>query len=489
LPFYQRVVAGRQRSVISYYAACLKYITFLLIAREVNMAKKLWGGRFSIPIDADFERFSRSIHYDIRLAEYDVLHSILHVKALYFEKLLTPEEKQILNAALQSLLADIRSNAFQADPAEEDIHSAVQNTLEKSVGALAHKLHTLRSRNDQIAFDVKLYCLTRSSILLQILENLTAAFAGLGKAYANAAFVGYTHTQRAQIIRFRDYCDAYAEMFGRDRLRLQDYPKHLRLQIGAGALAGSSVSAGSYKKALSELADEGILLQLKELSNAQDHVSDRDHVIELLSILNLIQMHISRFAADMILYSTAEFDYVDLPEAFCTGSSLMPHKKNADLLELLRGFSGKISGNLISLMMMMKGLPLTYNRDMQLDKEPLFESLDIVQEELELLLKFVPQITLKSETIRQALEDEQFYGVEIAEYLVHHGVAFKDAHDIVGKLIRFSADNKLLIRDIPPHRLAEFHESLSPQTLKKIMTPEHALKQRKSVSDTAGGKD
>ncbi|MDD3715767.1 MAG: argininosuccinate lyase [Candidatus Marinimicrobia bacterium] len=453
------------------------------------MAKKLWGGRFTSPINEDFESFSRSIHYDVRLAEYDVLHSIVHVKALYYEKLLTKDEKQSLNHALSSLLTEIRGGTFRADPDEEDIHSAVQNTLEKSVGPLALKLHTLRSRNDQIAFDVKFYCLTRAAALSVLLDDLCVSFEDLGKQYANVPFVGYTHTQRAQIIRFRDYCGAYAEMFRRDRTRLLDFPRHLSLQIGAGALTGSSLSAESYKKAVAELAEEGMLLQVRELRNAQDHVSDRDHVIELLSVLNIIQMHIGRFSADMILYSTAEFDYVDLPEAFCTGSSLMPHKKNADLMELLRGYSGRISGNLTELLVMMKGLPLTYNRDMQLDKEPLFESLDIVFEELRLLIKFVPGITLKSEKIRQALQDEHFYGVEIAEFLVHQGLAFKDAHDIVGRLIRYAGDAKIPIRDIAPRKLAEFHASLNPQSLKKIMTPEYALKQRRSVSEAPEGKD
>jgi argininosuccinate lyase len=446
------------------------------------MAKKLWGGRFTSLINKDFESFSRSIHYDVKLAEYDVLHSLLHVKALFNTKLITKEEKTQLQQALKFLLKEIRNGVFVADPDEEDIHSAVQNALERSVGNLALKLHTLRSRNDQIAFDMKLYCLTQAAGAGHKLDNVIRAFNELAAVHHDTPFVGYTHTQRAQIIRFGDYCRAYAEMFSRDRARLRDYPAHVRLQIGAGALAGSSIPFQNYEKAVKELAEEeGMILNIQPLNNAQEHVADRDHVVELLSALNLIQLHISRFSEDMILYSTAEFDYVNLPEAFCTGSSLMPHKKNADLLELLRGYSGRISGNLIELIVMLKGLPLTYNRDMQLDKEPLFESVEIVQQELDMLAQFVPGITLKSERIRVALNDEHLYGVEIAEYLVHNGVAFKKAHDIVGAMIRYAEDRNMMIRDIPEDKLREFHESLSPQSLKTVMTAEYALKQKQSI--------
>lgn len=449
------------------------------------MAKKLWGGRFTSPINEDFEAFSRSIHYDVTLAEYDVLHSLLHVKALFYSGLLQKEEKTELQKALQFLLKEIRNGVFVPDPDEEDIHSAVQNALERTVGDLALKLHTLRSRNDQIAFDVKLYCLARAAELTQFLDKLISAFESLAARHNETPFIGYTHTQRAQIIRFGDYCRAYAIMLRRDRVRLADYPRHVSLHIGAGALAGSSIPAANYEKALRELAkDEGIIVNLQPLENAQEHVADRDHVVELLSILSIIQVHLSRFAEDMILYSTAEFDYVDLPEAFCTGSSLMPHKKNADLLELIRGYSGRICGNLTELLIMMKGLPLTYNRDMQLDKEALFESAGIVQKELGMLTEFVPGITIKSDKVARALKDEHLYGVEIAEYLVHQGVAFKNAHDIVGKLIRYAEDRNTSVRDIPDDKLREFHHSLSSAALRRIMTPEYALKQKQSLRHT-----
>ncbi|MFO7841487.1 MAG: argininosuccinate lyase [Fidelibacterota bacterium] len=441
------------------------------------MAKKLWGGRFSKSMDAGFESFSRSIHYDKALAEFDVIHSILHVKALHNAGLINDTESRELRHALTALMQDIKEEKFSPDPGEEDIHSAVQNTLQKEVGDLALKLHTLRSRNDQIAFDVKLYSYRKALHMQRKIDELTAAYAELAEKYPHAPFIGYTHTQRAQVIRFPDHCYAYAEMFGRDGERLADYLKHVKIKIGAGALSGTSIPRSAYTDAIGEYDPEN-KLKISAADNSLDHVADRDFVIELLSICSIIQMHLSRFAEDMILYSTAEYDYIDLPEEFCTGSSLMPHKKNADLMELVRGATGNVYGDLLSLLVSMKGLPLAYNRDMQLDKEPLFRTADLVLSEIDQLSRFVPGITLKEDKIAEALEDEHLYGVEIAEYLVHQGAPFRKAHTIVGKLIRYSEDHKIPLREIPDRKLTEFHESLSGSILKKIMTPEYAIRSK-----------
>ncbi len=441
------------------------------------MAKKLWGGRFSTSTDADFEAFSRSIHYDAELAEYDVLHSVIHVRALRNAGLLSHTESKALLKALDALRRDIEAGAFRPDPREEDLHSAVQNLLREQVGDLALKLHTLRSRNDQIAFDIKLYCRKNALEMHEKLRMLSAAYGELAARYENTPFLGYTHTQRAQVIRFSDHCLAYAEMFGRDRKRLSDYREHVRPEIGAGALAGTSIPHASYAEAIRETDPEN-RLEITVSAAPLDHVSDRDAVIELLSICAILQTHISRFAEDMILYSTAEFDYLDLPEAFCTGSSLMPHKKNADLMELLRGSAGNVCGDLVSLLVTLKGLPLSYNRDMQLDKEPLFRTVKLVLAELDQLARFVPGIRLKEAVIAKALEDEHLYGVEIAEYLVHRDVPFKEAHDIVGGLIRYSETQHILIREIPDTELAAFHPALSQEKLRSIMTPEYVIDSR-----------
>ncbi len=444
------------------------------------MAKKLWGGRFTKPIDPKFETFSQSIQYDAVLAEYDVLHSILHVKALNKADLLTNDETESLLTALYELIKEVKNGDFSPNADEEDIHSAVQNILEERIGKLALKLHTLRSRNDQIAFDVKAYSFSSALNLWDSLSKLVKAYLQLAEKTKNEPFIGYTHTQRAQIILFSDYCRAYASMFDRDRERLEDYLKHTKVRIGAGALAGSSIPHEAYTEAIKD-EDPKDSLRMRVVENSLEHVADRDFAIELLSHASLIQMHLSRFAEDMVLYTTAEFDYIDLPEEFCTGSSLMPHKKNADLMELVRGHSGSVIGNLMALHVTMKGLPLTYNRDMQLDKEPLFRSVNILMDELDMLARMVPGIELKGKKIAKALEDEHLYGVEIAEYLVGQGVAFKKAHDIVGKLVRYSEDNLVMIKSIDDTVLKGFHPSLSQKELAAIMTPDYAVKQKRSI--------
>jgi argininosuccinate lyase len=364
---------------------------------------------------------------------------------------------------------------------EEDIHSQIQNTLERKVGAVAKKLHTLRSRNDQIAFDAKMYCYDESRHTADLLESVIESFKNASMTYATTPFVGYTHTQRAQVVSFGAYCGAYAEMFGRDLARLDDFVKHFRITIGAGALAGTSIPFSAYEKAAENFKKEtGI--DVVPVSNSLEHVADRDFAMEFLSILSILQMHISRFAEDIILYSTKEFDYLDLPEEFCTGSSLMPQKKNADFMELARGSTGRVYGAQITLMTLMKGLPLTYNRDMQFDKEPLFDAVATVQDLLEMLARFVAGIRVKDENVTAALSDELFYGVEIAEYLVNNGVPFATAHELVGKLIRYSEEHDVKMKEIDDAVLAkEFHHSLSKAALTKLMAPRAALANKRSV--------
>jgi argininosuccinate lyase len=445
------------------------------------MAKKLWGGRFTKPIDPAFERFSRSVHYDYKFAEYDLVHSLIHVNALFHAGFVTEDERAKLTEALSDLLEKLGTDEFEPDLSEEDIHSQIQNALEKKLGSTAKKLHTLRSRNDQIAFDAKMYCYDESQDTAVLLDAVIAAFREAAATHANEPFVGYTHTQRAQVISFGAYCGAYAEMFDRDRQRLTDFLTHFRITIGAGALAGSSIPFQAYEKAAATFAKEtGI--NVLPVTNSLEHVADRDFAMEFLSILSILQMHISRLAEDMILYSTKEFDYLDLPEEFCTGSSLMPHKKNADFMELARGATGRVYGAQLTLMTLMKGLPLTYNRDMQLDKEPLFDAVETVQDLLEMLARFVPGITVKEDNVAKALDDELFYGVEIAEYLVNHGVPFSTAHELVGKLIRHSEEHSVAMKAIDDSVLAkEFHPSLTRSALTKIMAPRAALANKRSI--------
>ncbi|MFH1460712.1 MAG: argininosuccinate lyase [Candidatus Omnitrophota bacterium] len=448
------------------------------------MAKKLWGGRFKKKIDSDFEEFSKSIHYDYKLARVDVFHSIIHTGALRGSKLLTKQESTKIVNALNSIIREIDNGKFKPNPRSEDIHTDIHNRLEKKIGKLAAKVHTLRSRNDQIAFNEKFYCLNEALNIRELLKNVINSFLFLIKRYDRHPFIGYTHTQRAQVILFSDYLFAYGQMLVRDSKRVKQFYDSLIPYIGAGALAGTALHKKEYFKAIDELFDYDQIIpgKVKSVENSLDNVSDRDFLIEFLGIISIIQMHLSRFAEDIILYSTQEYNYLDLPEEFCTGSSLMPHKKNPDFLELLRGYTGMIYGNQLALMTMMKGLPLTYNRDMQLDKQPLFSSVEIIKSELKIMAKFIKGIKLNQKIIENALLDESLYATELAEFLVFEGVAFGDAHNVVGKLIRYSEDKNIQIKKISDKILKTFHKKLTQKVLRKVMRASFAVASKKSIN-------
>lgn len=433
------------------------------------MAKKLWGGRFKKKIDKDFFEFQKSIHYDYRLAEYDICHSIVHVEALKEAGILTKNEAGKLTKGLVAILKGVRGGQFKPDPQSEDIHTDIQNKMEKKAGKLALKLHTLRSRNDQIVYDEKSYCAVEALKTAELLEGVIASLRYLSDRNKSASIPGYTHTQRAQVVSFKSYLGAFVYMFVRDRERLVQFEKKLIIYIGSGALKGTMLTK-SYNKALDEVMKTCQISPSNVAAsvNSPDSVSDRDFMVELLSFLAIIQTHLSRLAEDFILYSTKEFGYFDLPEEFCTGSSLMPHKKNPDFLELVRGYSGRINGNLVSLLTMMKGLPLTYNRDMQLDKEPLFSSVKIIKDELGILAKFIKEIKLNKKAVEKALEDEGLCATELAEYLVMKKVPFAQAHEIVGRLIRYCEDNNCKIKNMPEHLLKRFCAHLNKEAIKKI---------------------
>ena len=455
------------------------------------MSKKLWGGRFKENINEDFYQFQKSIQYDYRLVEYDIYHSIIHVGALMQVGILTSAEARKLIAALNDIFQDVKNNSFIPDPESEDIHTDIQNKVEGRVGKLASKLHTLRSRNDQVAFDEKWYCYKEGVYILGLINLLLDNLNHLGNRYRDVSIPGYTHTQRAQVVSFLNYTGAFFCMFERDFERLDAFLKKSSIYIGSGALAGSSIPRFAYSEAIKKFFGGTKLKFMQSKSgtvrNSLDNVASRDFVIELLSIMSIIQMHLSRMAEDFILYSTKEFGFFDLPEEYCTGSSLMPHKKNPDFLELVRGNTGKVYGNLMAVLTTMKAIPLTYNRDMQLDKEPLFSSVETIEDELKIMTELIKKIKLNEAHIAKVLDDEELYATELVEYMVHQGVAFSDAHSIIGKLIRYSEDNKVKIKDISDRALHKFHKSLNQKVVKKIMCPKHAITSKKSLPSKRAG--
>ncbi len=448
------------------------------------MAEKLWGGRFSKKTDERVEKFTRSIHFDYKLAKYDVFGSICHVQILKKMNFLNSEEAKRLDDALNEILENIKQKGIEWDKNCEDIHTNIQNKLKKKVGDLVLKLHTARSRNDQVVFATKFYCKDEISALTKEINELILAIIQLAKKNSDIIIPGFTHLQHAQPVYLEDYLDAYKAMLSRDSERLQYISNNIKITMGAGALAGTPIKSEFYNLKADEflkLTELDKSFNINSSTNSLDAVSDRDFVIEIISALSIIAMHLSRLSEDLIIWSTKEFDFIDIDDAFCTGSSLMPQKKNPDVLELVRGYAGRLYGNLVSVLVMMKGLPLSYNRDMQLDKEPLFDSFEIVQKELEVLSELFKNVTFKKENIDKQLEDECLYATDLADYLVQNKVPFKEAHHTIGRLIQYKLEKNTEIRSLDAETLKKFHPLLTPAVVKKIINPEYSVKSKKSV--------
>lgn len=447
------------------------------------MAKKLWGGRFSKKTDPLVEEFTKSIHYDYKLAEYDLLGSISHVAVLAKVGYLTSVEARKLLKGLHSLLEAVRKGYFKPDFSEEDIHTCIQNKLQKMTGALALKLHTARSRNDQVVFSTKLYCKMSIGDLQKDISRFLSAIGTLIKRN-DIVIPGFTHMQHAQPVYLKDYLGAYIKMLERDGHRLDSISKNLIISLGSGALAGTPITAKEYNlKAEEHIRKLGLdqSFNIQPTANSLDAVSDRDFVIEITSALSILAMHLSRLAEDLIIWSTREFDFVEIDEAYCTGSSLMPQKKNPDVLELIRGYTGRLYGNLVSVLTMMKGLPLTYNRDMQLDKEPLFNSFEIVSNELKVLTGLIKTLKFNKDKIKEQLKDEALYATDLVYCLVDKKIPFKEAHTIVGKLVRYSLDNDIQIKDMPEGLLKEFSGKFVREEIVRLFDPLVSVRSRRSA--------
>lgn len=390
----------------------------------------LWGGRFTQAADQRFKQFNDSLRFDYRLAEQDIIGSVAWSKALVTVNVLTQDEQQQLEAGLNALLDDVRENPEQILQSDaEDIHSWVEGKLIDKVGSLGKKLHTGRSRNDQVATDLKLWCKVQVEALLGATRELQQALVVTAEANQDAVMPGYTHLQRAQPVTFAHWCLAYVEMLARDESRLQDTLKRLDVSpLGCGALAGTA-----YEIDRQQLA--GWLGFASATRNSLDTVSDRDHVLELLSDAAIGMVHLSRFAEDMIFFNTGEAGFIELSDKVTSGSSLMPQKKNPDALELIRGKCGRVQGALTGMMMTLKGLPLAYNKDMQEDKEGLFDALDTWLDCLHMSVLVLDGLQVKRPRCQEAAEQGYANSTELADYLVAKGVPFREAHHIVGEVV------------------------------------------------------
>ena len=362
--------------------------------------------------------------------------------------------------------------------------------VEKKTGELALKLHTARSRNDQVLFDLKLFCQSQLIETSKLCAGLQMALEEAGEECSGIIIPGYTHMQHAQLVFLSDYFKSYAEMLERDAKRLKNARQGIKLTLGAGALAGVPIKAGLYNEAIKKFLGE--TKEFAELFNSDpnvtspkslDTVSDRDFIVEALSALSILGMHLSRLAEDLIIWSTKEFGFVELDDAFATGSSLMPQKKNPDVLELIRGYTGTLYGNLMNVLTVMKGLPLTYNRDMQLDKPALFSSFEIIEKELKVLPKFIKTLKWNEDGIKSKIEDDEtLYATDLVYYLIEKGMAFKKAHDVIGELVKYSFDRDTRIKDMTDETLKQFSNKLKHKEIEKLMVPEVSVKSRISVS-------
>jgi argininosuccinate lyase len=441
------------------------------------MAKKLWGTRFSKKTNAMVDKFTSSISYDQRLAKYDILGSIAHATMLGKKKIIPSADAAKIVNGLKSILKDVVAGKFKFDPAAEDIHSNIQDLLLKKAGSAALKLHTARSRNDQIALDIKMYLKEEAKELVESITLLQRSILRFAKSNAKVIIPSYTHLQVAQCVLLAHHLLAYVEALERDKERIQDAAKRIDIMpLGACALSGTGLAIDrafvARQLGFSKVTDNSI-----------DSVSDRDYIIEILADLAVLSVHLSRMAEDLILWSTKEFSFIDIDFSFCTGSSIMPHKKNPDVLELIRGSVGKINGELSSVLILMKGLPLSYNRDMQLDKPPVFNAIDTAKNILEIFEALFENIVIEKEAIAAKLTDESMFSVDIVEYLIKKGVSYRGAHDIVGRLVRGCLDKGKKISALSSQELKRYSPELGGD-VKKILGAEESLNLKKSYGST-----
>jgi len=402
---------------------------------------KLWGGRFRKEENKLMEDFNSSLQVDKRLYAEDIKGSIAHVKMLMKCQLLTDEEGENITEGLTSILEDIENEKLIVEGEFEDIHSFVETNLTERIGETAKKLHTARSRNDQVALDVRLYAKNKAGEVLKYINELQGNIEKKAEEN-NVIMPGYTHLQRAQVVTFQHHLMAYYNMLNRDKKRIFNALEIMdESPLGCGALAGTTHTIDR------ELTAKDLGFS-KPVDNFLDGVSDRDYLIELMSAFSIIMMHLSRLSEELILWSSQEFKFITIDDAYSTGSSIMPQKKNPDAAELTRGKTGRVYGSLISLLTTMKGLPLAYNKDLQEDKEVFFDSLDTTLACLQIMSNMISTIEVNSENMKKAVKEGFLNATEVADYLVSKGVAFRDAHSIVGSIVIYCEDHKKAIEEL-----------------------------------------
>jgi argininosuccinate lyase len=439
---------------------------------------KPWSGRFTEPTDAFVEAFTASVDFDRRLYRHDIAGSIAHARMLAHVGVLTVPDVEAIVKGLKEIEAEIDAGTFVWSTSLEDVHMNIEARLIERIGDAGKKLHTGRSRNDQVATDMRLYLRDGIDDVLAAIRRFQEALLGVAEREADTVLPGFTHLQVAQPVTFGHHLLAWFEMMARDRERFADARRRVNVMpLGAAALAGTSypIDRAFTAKALGFDAPA---------ENSLDAVSDRDFIIEFVAAAALHMVHLSRFSEELILWSSSQFGFIELSDAFCTGSSIMPQKKNPDVPELVRGKSGRVQGNLVALLTLMKGQPLAYNKDNQEDKEPLFDTLDTVLGSLKVFADMIPAMTVKREAMRAAARRGFATATDLADYLVRKGVAFRDAHEIVGRAVRLGIDSG---RDLSEMTLAEL-QAFSPvigEDARAVLTLEGSVAARNHLGGTA----
>lgn len=439
---------------------------------------KLWGGRFTEGTNAFVQAFTASVDFDKKLAPYDIQGSVAHAKMLNHVGLLTDGECQQIITGLSEILEEIAQGEFEWSVALEDVHMNIEARLTDKIGIAGKKLHTGRSRNDQVATDIRLYLRDHLNFIQAELLRLQEGLVGLAESNFDTIMPGFTHLQVAQPVTFGHHLLAWFEMLKRDAERFADCAKRVNVMpLGSAALAGTS-----YPIDRNFTAD--LLGFARPAANSLDAVSDRDFAIEFCSASALLMTHLSRFSEEIVLWTSAQFNFINLPDAFCTGSSIMPQKKNPDVPELVRGKTGRVNGHLVSLLTLMKSQPLAYNKDNQEDKEPLFDTVDTVLGSLRAFADMVPNIEAKKESMFNAAKQGFSTATDLADYLVGKGIAFRDAHEVVGLAVRLGTETERDLSELSLEELQSFSADITADVF-DVLTLEGSVSARDHLGGTA----
>lgn len=438
---------------------------------------KLWGGRFTKETNKLVEEFTASIEFDQLLALEDIEGSLAHVQMLGESGVIPQADADVIKKGLLTIREKVKQGEVQFLVSDEDIHMNIERLLIEEVGPVGGKLHTGRSRNDQVATDMHLYLRHRTEELIELLTAVQQAIVQQAEQHIETILPGYTHLQRAQPVSFAHHLLAYFWMFERDKERLQDSLKRVNvLPLGAGALAGTTFPINRERVAE--------LLGFERIyPNSMDAVSDRDFILEFLSIASMLMMHISRLSEELVIWSSQEFQFIELDDSFCTGSSIMPQKKNPDVPELLRAKTGRVYGNLFGLLTVLKGLPLAYNKDMQEDKEGMFDTVKTLDGSLRLLAPMIETMTVNIDKMNKAVQQDYSNATDIADYLAKKGVPFRDAHEIIGKIVLYAIQQKKYLLDLSLEEYQQFHQEFN-EDIFSVLEPKNVVAARESAGGT-----